>query len=424
MTRNYYIQLLIVAIGCLLWTASCKKDEPAEPEPTPSVNITITATPQSLTLPATGGTQTITVTASIADWTAVSDAPWLTVTKETATSAGLDAGVNAGAAHSTTVRFIAGTVTATITVSQQQLTVIQRDSVALADLYHAAAGAGWTSRWTLSSPLSQWPGVTVENGRVTELKLPSNNLTGTLPESIGNLTVLEYCDLSGNQLNGNVPATIGNLTQLTYLDLWKNDLSGALPSLNTASKLVVLDMSDNSFSALPSLNRLTDLEYLAFSTNNLSGNLPDNWSSLEKLIYLDGSFNNFSGTLPDSWSALVKMEAFCFYGNTLEGSIPRYLGDFSKLQTLALDGNNLTGTVPDNLGTQPTLEELWLAQNRLTGNLPTSLLGNPHWNGWRSNVCPQQDNYGFDNCTTAGDQPRPGGKIAMPKNKYKEKYRR
>jgi Leucine-rich repeat (LRR) protein len=305
------------------------------------------------------------------------------------------------------------------------LTDLQKDSTALVELHNATAGAGWTSKWTLAAPLRQWHGVTVKNGRVAELNLPANNLQGTLPESFGDLTALEYCDLSVNRLGGAVPATLYALVELEFLDLSDNALSGALPALHTLRKLIVLDVSLNTFTALPALSSLTALEYLAFSKNNLPGTLPENWSALTKLIYIDGSFNALSGEIPAAWSALTKLEALYLYRNALSGSLPACFGDFAELKSLALDGNNFTGAIPGNWGSQTKLETLWLAQNRLNGSIPASLSGNARWDAWAENVCPQQSDYGFDNCTTPGGNSASATKAAQcvpDGHAYKAKY--
>jgi Leucine-rich repeat (LRR) protein len=379
-----------------------------------------------MSLPAIGGSQTVTVTLTNAsDWSASSDATWLTATKTGATSLHLEAEVNRGNALSATVRCTSGTATATISVSQPALSATQSDSLALLDLYNATGGAGWVTRWTLTQRMSQWQGVKVENGRVTELHLPANNLSGTLPESIGVLSLLQYCDLHDNHLSGSVPETVSQWTQLVYLDLSENQLNGAFPAIQPLTKLIVLDGSFNTFSSLPALNSLTALEYLAFSKNSLTGSLPANWSSLTKLIYVDVSFNTFSSDIPSEWLSLTKLQAFYLYKNTLSGVIPNYLGACMDLKSLALDGNNLTGSIPANLGAQPALAEIWLAQNRLSGAIPASLSGNTHWNDWKTHVCPQQSGYGFDNCT--GSDPafvKSNLPDASRRQLYKEKYRR
>jgi Leucine-rich repeat (LRR) protein len=61
------------------------------------------------------------------------------------------------------------------------------------------------------------------------LSLSWNQLTGEIPEEIGNLTNLYSLHLNDNQLTGSIPSEIGNLTNLEYLNLYHNQLTGKIP---------------------------------------------------------------------------------------------------------------------------------------------------------------------------------------------------
>ena len=88
----------------------------------------------------------------------------------------------------------------------------------------------------------------------TELDLSSNQLTGSIPPEIRNLTNLTYLNLSSNQLTGSIPSKIGNLTNLTSLWLFNNQLTGEIPS---------------------EIGILTNLNYLYLHNNELTGIIPD-----------------------------------------------------------------------------------------------------------------------------------------------------
>ena len=62
------------------------------------------------------------------------------------------------------------------------------------------------------------------------LILEGNQLIGSIPPEIGNLTNLTVLSLWGNQLIGSIPSEIGNLTNLTILRLEDNQLTGEIPS--------------------------------------------------------------------------------------------------------------------------------------------------------------------------------------------------
>ena len=56
--------------------------------------------------------------------------------------------------------------------------------------------------------------------------LYDNQLSGTIPEELGNLKSIIDIDLSINRLNGIVPISLGNLSKLEWLSLYNNQFSG------------------------------------------------------------------------------------------------------------------------------------------------------------------------------------------------------
>ena len=133
------------------------------------------------------------------------------------------------------------------------------DRDVLVALYHATGGDNWTNNenWLSDAPIGTWYGVTTdESGRVIELILWFNNLGGTIPPELGDLTALTRLDFSGNQLSGTIPTELGNLTALTRLDLDRNRLSGTIP---------------------PELGNLANLDALYLAGNRLEGCQPAVW---------------------------------------------------------------------------------------------------------------------------------------------------
>ncbi|HYG03930.1 MAG TPA: T9SS type A sorting domain-containing protein [Chryseosolibacter sp.] len=183
--------------------------------------------------------------------------------------------------------------------------VLEADSLALIDLYNATAGASWTNQggWLQpGNPVYQWHGVTVENGRVSQLMLTGNNLIGAVPASIGQLDALTHLDLGGNQLTGALPVELFNLTNLHTLGFAGNgQLTGAIPvELGNLVNLRRLWLDGNNFTGeFPStIGNLTQLTDFFIQRNNFSGAFPESFGTLTNLQYFAIEFNNFT-SFPD-----------------------------------------------------------------------------------------------------------------------------
>jgi len=151
--------------------------------------------------------------------------------------------------------------------------------VALMDMYHSMNGPRWInhSNWGSDQPLGEWYGVTTsKSGAVIKLILPSNNLQGSIPNSICYLEHLCELDLRLNQLSGPIPDTLGNVTALKRLHLHHNRLSSDIPEkIGLLTRLEVLDLRGNQLSGKvpPSLSSLKNLRYLGLRSNKFSSGL-------------------------------------------------------------------------------------------------------------------------------------------------------
>ena len=222
------------------------------------------------------------------------------------------------------------------------------DRAVLIELYNAMEGDNWRRRsnWLSDRPLNEWYGVsTTEDGRVDSLIVGSINrpfeLSGFIPESLGNLTNLVHLQLEGgSKLSGSIPESLGNLTNLKELHL-HGTLSGSIPE---------------------SLSNLTNLEVLNLSSHDLSGPIPESLGNLQNLKEL----------------RLVSRYVYVYdpelrQGKGLTGSIPKSLGNLTNLVELNLSWNYLTGSVPESLGNLTNLVNLNLRYNNLSGPIPESL---------------------------------------------------
>ena len=91
---------------------------------------------------------------------------------------------------------------------------VNTDRAALAALYNATNGSSWQddTNWLSNRPLGEWHGISTDvDGRVTELSLGSNQLSGPIPSELGNFANLLGLWLDDNQLSGCVPAKLLNV---------------------------------------------------------------------------------------------------------------------------------------------------------------------------------------------------------------------
>ncbi|KAF1890088.1 hypothetical protein Lal_00025420 [Lupinus albus] len=123
-----------------------------------------------------------------------------------------------------------------------------------------------------------WAMVTCSSDHfVIALGIPSQNISGTLSPSIGNLTNLQTVLMQDNNITGPIPSDIGKLQKLQTLDLSDNFFIGQLPD---------------------SLSNMKGLHYLRLNNNSLSGTIPSSLANMTQLAFLDISYNNLSGPVP------------------------------------------------------------------------------------------------------------------------------
>ena len=229
---------------------------------------------------------------------------------------------------------------------------LKEDCTALESLYDATGGASWTTntKWKTSDPLGEWHGVTVTSGRVQQLNLDSNNLSGTIP-NLSALTKMEYLYLRENSLSGTIDTEDLPTGMLQFLFLGNNRLSGTIPDLNTFSRLIDLRLNNNSLSGEINVSHFPiSLHSLVLSNNRLSGTIPD-LRKLYVLFYLYLHGNSLSGTITAEYLP-SNLTWLYLHGNNLSGTIPA-LSALPSLQRLSLSENNLSGTIPGTSAPSP-----------------------------------------------------------------------
>lgn len=125
----------------------------------------------------------------------------------------------------------------------------------------------------------------------TIIDMSSNNFTGGIPASIGNLCSLRLLNLSGNQLEGQIPASLSNISTLEQLDLSKNKLTGKIPQeLSKLSMLAIFDVSYNSLCGLiPTGTQFSTFNVASFQKNKCLQGCPLNSCNVKKAPMGEGN---------------------------------------------------------------------------------------------------------------------------------------
>ena len=258
--------------------------------------------------------------------------------------------------------------------------VSTQDSLALVDLYNSTNGANWVNKnnW-LSGQVKDWNGITVLSGRVAAVVLDLNNLTGTLPNSLGDMSNIQIFEIGDNQIAGEIPSSMSNWSNLLSVDLDNNLFTGSFPEFLTGLTLlesIEIDNNQLSGSIPTSIGALTNLKNLDLDSNLFTGNLPSVIGNLTLLVTLDLSDNAFSGTIPSSFTNLLSLQELYLDDNQLTGSIPNGFSNLSTLVRFDLGGNMLSGNLPSDVGNYPSIKRLLWGNNQLTGTIPASISNN------------------------------------------------
>ena len=222
---------------------------------------------------------------------------------------------------------------------------------ALSALYVATDGSNWfdNHNWNIDvvpsrNALSSWFGIQTFDDYVLGLELERNNLQGSLPPQLADISTMRRLNLSWNSLGGTIPAAIAKLAQMRSLNLAINDLAGPIP---------------------PELGSLENLMELHLHYNELSGTIPAELGKLSALRVLDLNTNRLSGTIPQEFGSLSSIEVLVISDNDLIGGVPQEIGNLAELRILQLDRNRLKGKLPRSLMKLEKLETFFFFHQEL-----------------------------------------------------------
>ncbi|XP_038991869.1 receptor-like protein 7 [Hibiscus syriacus] len=200
-----------------------------------------------------------------------------------------------------------------------------------------------------------------------------NNLSGPIPNCLGNMSELLYLDLHGNNFSGILP-DFAKSPYLSILKVSENRLEGKLPrSLSECIQLQVLDVGNNMLrDTFPFwLQKLRLLNVLILRENRFHGEMKH---FKHKIVFptldvLDIASNEISGELPVDYFRASLLRSLKISGNKFEGKLPRSLATCSKLEVLDLGNNMIHDTFPIWLMKLPSLKVLILRENKFHGTI-------------------------------------------------------
>ncbi len=201
---------------------------------------------------------------------------------------------------------------------------------ALKTFYNELGGNYWMNKtnWldTINATVSDWYGVTVNDGHITGIELFNNRLSGELPNALTELDSLTVLNLNNNYIKGMLNNWIGELSSLKKLNLSGNELHGLINSqLSNIEGLESLKLSKNNFSGeVPNLENIASLDEFSLANNNFIFNdlIPiANWAN----------YNNFENSFDYLPQAKVgKTESLTFYvGDTINLEVKNYISNNS-----------------------------------------------------------------------------------------------
>jgi len=283
----------------------------------------------------------------------------------------------------------------------------QTDSLALVAVYNASDGANWAkNKWDLSKPMTEWPAVTLTDGRVTALKLSTSGVITkewTLPAEIGNLTELTDLRINSNKLTGEIPDEVYDLAKLEFLYFQNDNITGALsPKLGQLTELTQLyvDRNANMTGGIPhEIGNLKKLERINISQSGIGGEIPVELGQCESLLQFMAFNTKLSGELPDIWDMPVLQTVMMHTNPGLTGNLPASLGKLKPLAagtapSIQLYGCSFTGNIPESFANLPEkTTQVYVQNNKMSGVIPAAVQAHPKFSSWKYD--PQQEGYGL-----------------------------
>ncbi|XP_012477453.2 receptor-like protein 9DC3 [Gossypium raimondii] len=216
--------------------------------------------------------------------------------------------------------------------------------------------------------------------RLNVLDLPENNVSGTIPDCLGN-----------NKLTDRFPRWLDSILSLQVLILRFNRFYGSLPhsiASSSFSTLRIIDLSGNKFTGTLSTKLLQNLGAMKDKPKDLlyshflgiNNDIPVNVTTerlemeltkiLDIFVSMDLSNNQFCGKIPKDVGQFISLQMLNFSHNNFSDPISTSFGNLVALESLDLSSNKLSGRIPSQMMKLTFLEVLDLSNNNFIGQIP------------------------------------------------------
>ena len=197
---------------------------------------------------------------------------------------------------------------------------------------------------------------------LTTLNLSKNKLGTENLNIITQIKSLRELRLANNALDGVLTPQVGNLEELEVLDISNNSITALPPNINENTKLRVLDVAGNKMSSLP-FELLVSLPLIEIhaARNRLDGVLfPTDVPGLLDLKFLDVANNALTLIVGSGGLELPSLQSFNVTENRLT-QMPEMLG-WTELLTLTMAGNRLA-SLPESIIALKRLKSIDFSRN-------------------------------------------------------------
>ncbi|MBQ0043897.1 MAG: hypothetical protein KBT05_02635 [Bacteroidales bacterium] len=350
---------------------------------------------------AAASSKNITVKSNV-DWTATSDAAWLTVTKTDGTLS-LSASANDSFdSRNATVTVKAKELTETVKVTQLGMApaiavspeTVEVDAGCGSYKVQVTSNAEW--EYTFDEEACDWIAITLDkelegyNANLwidvnENFYLEARSVVITVTEKKGGnsktITVSQAASAPSHftdslALVAMYNASNGAKWAKDNWDLTKPINEWPKVTVNEAGRVTKINLgtktiTEGAWEIPAEIGTLTELTELVLGTNMVTGEFPEFLYELKNIVKLNLPTNTISGSFSSKIANWTKLDEFSLLNNVdFGGAIPAEIGECESLRLLNLNGTSVSGAIPVELAKCQKLQFFMCFKTKLSGELP------------------------------------------------------